>query len=97
MTDSTEKLNLDRCSVYRLYEVMWLLSETRRLEHHVATGPLKVDIDADLDLRVKLEVSDRFVSPEWPRVLHTLLFPLLVVFEGEGAEGTGLFEGLESV
>ena len=97
MATNSKELNLDRRGIHRLNEVVWLLAEACRLEHDVATCSLKVDIDADLDLSVELEVCYRFVGAKGAGVFHALFFPLLVIFEGEAAESTSLLQRLQSI
>lgn len=97
LADSSEELNFNRRHVHRLSEGVGLLAEPSWLQHHVAGGPLEIDIYSCLDIRIKLEERDWLIRSKRAGVLHPLFFPLLVVFEAEAGERIGLFQRLNGV
>lgn len=78
-TEDTKEFQLHRQVIHALSEVMGLAPESCWLHHDVSARPLVVNIDSDASPVIKFEESHRLEGPEWPRVLHPLRLPLLVV------------------
>lgn len=96
-TKNTEELDLHGYKVSILAKLVGLLAETSGLEHDVPRCTWFIEFKRDLDARIKLEECDRFVRPQWSRIIETHLAPVLVVIQRETLEHVCVFKVLERI